>query len=377
MKGSLRERRPGNWELIVQMPRDLATGRPRQLSRTHIGTKREAQRALAALVAEVATGRVSSSSTTLLELLMRWLDQVEDQLSPTSIREYRRIVNKTIGPDLGKLRLSKVTTQRIDAYYAMLARERNLSAGSVRHVHAILRGALGQAVKWGWIPVNPAASASPPKIRRKEINPPTIVDTRRLLDAADAYDPEFAALLRVLTATGARRGEVCGLRWTDIDGGSRTLSIQRSVASIPGGTIVKDTKTHAARRIALDDDTIAILDQQRARLEHRAEVCGLEFDDGGYVFTMSADGSEPLHPDTITATFGRVQRLAGVKGVRLHDLRHLHATQLLAAGVPVRTVSGRLGHANAATTLNVYAHFLEASDREAADVIGALLDQHR
>jgi integrase len=102
-------------------------------------------------------------------------------------------------------------------------------------------------------------------------------------------------------------------------------------------------------------------------------VCELTFKDDGYVFTTTADGIDPLHPDTITKSFGRVCKSQEVKGVRLHDLRHLHATQLLAAGVPVRTVSGRLGHANAATTLNVYAHFLEASDREAADVIGNLL----
>jgi len=225
----------------------------------------------------------------------------------------------------------------------------------------------------GWIPTNPVGSASPPKIRRREINPPAIEDIGTLLDAADAYDPEFGALLRLLTATGARRGELCGLRWSDLDRGSPTLSIGRSVASVAGGTVVKDTKTHAARRIALDDDTIAILDRQRERLEHRASVCELEFNEDGYVFTRTADGSDPLHPDTITKTFARVCKQAEFKGVRLHDLRHLHATQLLAAGVPVRTVSGRLGHANAATTLNVYAHFLEASDREAADVIGELL----
>lgn len=338
-----------------------------------VGTKREAQRALSALVAEVSAGKLSSSSTTLNELLARWLDQVEDQLSPTSVREYRRIAKKMIGPDLGRTKLSKLTTQRLDAYYAALTRERGLSPASVRHVHAVLRGSLGQAVKWGWIPVNPAVSASPPKIRRKEINPPSLADTRKLLAAADEYDVEFAALLRLLTATGARRGEVCGIRWSDIDVGARTLSIQRSVASIAGGTIVKDTKTHAARRISLDDDTIAILEAQRDRVKHRAAVCEVSFNEDGYAFTKTADGSEPLHPDTITGMFGRAQKRAGLKGIRLHDLRHLHATQLLAAGVPVPTVSGRLGHANAATTLNVYAHFLEASDRDAADVIGNLL----
>ena len=106
----------------------------------------------------------------------------------------------------------------------------------------------------------------------------------------------------------------------------------------------------------------------------RAAACEVELDPDGYVFTESADGGDPLHPDTITGRFTRARKQAGLEGVRLHDLRHLHATQLLAAGVPVRTVSGRLGHANAATTLNVYAHFLEASDRQAADVIVSVLD---
>lgn len=123
MQGSLRERRPGTWELIVQLPRDRATGRNKQLSRTHHGTEREAQRALSALVADVSTGKTYPSATTLNELLAQWLDVVEDQLSPTSVREYRRLVVKKIGPDLGKLRLSKVTTQRIDSYYSTLTHE--------------------------------------------------------------------------------------------------------------------------------------------------------------------------------------------------------------------------------------------------------------
>jgi len=103
-------------------------------------------------------------------------------------------VTKTIDPDLGKLRLSRVTTQRLDAYYAMLSHDRALSPATVRHIHAVLRGALGQAVKWGWIPANTAASASPPKLRRRDINPPSLTNVRRLLDASDEHDPEFGAL---------------------------------------------------------------------------------------------------------------------------------------------------------------------------------------
>jgi integrase len=199
--------------------------------------------------------------------------------------------------------------------------------------------------------------------------------TRTLLEAADEHDLDFGAVLRVLVATGARRGEVCGLRWSDVDSAGSTVTIRRSVASVAGGTVVKETKTHAARRIAIDSETLDALERRRERAQQLADACRLAFNPDGYVFTSEPDGSRPMHPDTITGGFQRLCHRAGLDGVRLHDLRHLHATQLLAAGVPVRTVSGRLGHANATTTLNVYAHFLEASDRQAADVIAGLLDK--
>ncbi len=369
----MRERRPGSWELIVQLPRDPVSGLYKQLTRTVLGNKREAQRALASLVTEVSAGKASSSATTLNHLLVQWLELVSAQLAATTVREYRRLVTTRLGSDLGHLALRRISTQRLDSYYAGLAREHGLSPATIRHHHAVLRGALGQAVQWGWIPTNPAAGASPPKIRRREITPPALETTRQLLAAADDHTPEFGVLLRVLAATGARRGEVCGLRWSDIDWQTNTLSINRSVASVAGGTIVKDTKTHAARHIAIDSNTMSALADQLERARQCAVECRFVFDEASFVFSSTPDGSQPLHPDSITTGFRRLCDKAGLKGVRLHDLRHLHATQLLAAGVPVRTVSGRLGHANAATTLNVYAHFLQASDRQAADVIEGLL----
>ena len=167
---------------------------------------------------------------------------------------------------------------------------------------------------------------------------------------------------------------MCALRWTDVDLTARALIIHRSIASVADGVVEKDTKTHAARRIAIDDHTVAVLVAQRGRMEARALLGGVEIAFDGFVFSPVADGSIALHPDLLTGRFRVLCRRLEIEGVRLHDLRHLHATQLLGAGVPVRTVSGRLGHADAATTLNVYAHFLEASDRQAADVIEGLLD---
>ena len=196
-----------------------------------------------------------------------------------------------------------------------------------------------------------------------------------LLEAADKHDLEFGAVLRVLVATGARRGEVCGLRWSDIDLPGSTVTIRRSVASVAGGTVVKETKTHAARRIAVDAETLDALARRRERAAAAGRsVRGSTSTRRLRVHVVGRTDRSRCIPTRSPAGFRRLCQRAGLDGVRLHDLRHLHATQLLAAGVPVRTVSGRLGHANAATTLNVYAHFLEASDRQAADVIAGLLD---
>ena len=163
------------------------------------------------------------------------------------------------------------------------------------------------------------------------------------------------------------------MRWTDVDLDAGTLVIRRSIAKVPHGMVEKDTKTHAARRIAIDEHTTRLLSSHRERMKDRAAVCRCELREDGYVFSPDVDGESPLHPNLVSGRFRGVCHQLGVSGVRLHDLRHLHATQLLGAGVPVRTVSGRLGHADAATTLNVYAHFLQASDRQAADVISELL----
>jgi integrase len=350
------------WELIVQLPRDPVSGKYKQMSRVVRGTKREAQRQLSALVASVSEGKVTSSAATMDELVERWLESRGERLSPTTAREYRRLAKTIISPALGSMPIGKIKAHQLDALYAGLVKERGLSPSSVRQVHA------------GWLSANPAVKATPPAVRRAEIVPPDIETALRLLAAAEEREPEFAILLRVLAATGARRGEVCALRWRDVDLDKRTLVIRHSIAKSGNGVVQKDTKTHASRRIALDEATVAILRQYRLDLERRAATIAMKIRDDAYVFSLDPDGGVPLHPDLVSGRFRSLCRKLGIVGVRLHDLRHLHATQLLAAGVPVRTVSGRLGHANASTTLNVYAHFLEASDREAADVVSRLFD---
>jgi len=219
---------------------------------------RAAEEALSKFVVEVGGGGHASQDATVADLIEQWLTLASPELSPTTARGYRWIVDTYIVPTLGKVPLARLRPAQLDAFYAHLrdgggANGRSLAPATVRQVHAILRRALGQAVRWGWLAVNPALQATPPRIRRTEIATPEPADVLRLIEAADVEHPDLAAFLRTSVTTGARRGELCALRWRDVDLASRTVLIAHNLVEGASGSLVeKDTKTHAARRIALD-----------------------------------------------------------------------------------------------------------------------------
>ena len=371
MQGHLREQRPGTWELIVDIGRDPLTSRRRQRSRTFRGTKRDAQRELRALIADVEAGRQTGNATLVSELLMRWLELSAQELSPTTLREYRRLADKRIIPAIGAVPLIKLTTRQLDEYYLALSRDAGLSPASVRQVHSIVRRALRQGVRWGWIEHNVAVNATKPRMRRSTITAPSMARVHELLGDADRHDASFGVLVRVAIATGMRRGELCGLRWCDIDLDRRNVNVTQAIVAVPNGTEVKAPKSGAARRVTIDETTTNLLRGHRSAMEQRAAAGDERLLDDGYVFSHELNGSRPLHPDNVTAAFRRLPSNNGT--VRLHDLRHAHATQLLSNGVDISAVSSRLGHANASTTLNIYAHALEENDDRAATIIGELL----
>ena len=175
---------------------------------------------------------------------------------------------------------------------------------------------------------------------------------------------------------GGRRGEVGALRWTNVDFEAAELSLVVALVERRDGSILeKDTKTHQSRRPAVDEGTLSALRAWQREVERRAALGEVCVRSDGFVFSPTADGSEPWRPYHWTAAWRRLRVKAGLGSeLWLHDFRHFTATRLLDAGVPVKTVSGRLGHARPSTTLNVYAHFIPASDRLAANAMGALLD---
>jgi integrase len=359
----------------VYIGRDPVTARKRYVARTVRGGKRDAQRALAALAHEVNEKSVTRSRATVGDLLEAWFDHARDDLSPKTVRETRGYLDRNLIPGLGGVRLDHLRVDDVDRYYRRLRTTggrsgRPLAPATIRRIHGILRRALSQGVRWGWVASNVAASASPPRVPVSTIKPPATEEIAALFAIASKDDPAFACYLLLAAATGARRSELIALRWSDVDLAGGVVRIARAIVFGVVGLVEKGTKNHSVRTVALDPLTVGELAAHGARAKDLAAAVGQPWSVDRLVFSSAPDGMTPWFPDSVTRAFGRVCRRAGLSGVRLHDLRHYVATQLLTSGVDVRTVAGRLGHRDAATTLNVYSHFIAQADHAAALLLG-------
>ena len=374
MRGNIRRRGANSWQVRVSLGRDPETGRYRYVGRYVQGTKRDAQRAAAELITEVDRGgHREEGRHTVNELLDRWMAHIEAQgRAESTLARYRSCINANIKPRLGAKAINKLGPADIDRYYAQLGRT-GLTPLSVRKSHAILSAAFNQALRWGWLDTNPVLRSSPPTQRAREIHPPTREELRRLLEACANDHEDLGSLIYVATTTGARRGELCGLRWSDLDLDLATLTIARSISDANQLVAVKDTKTHQARRIALDPSTVKVLRAHRERVDQRAAMADIGLSPTAYVWSQDLDGATPYRPDRVTGAFRALRDRLELSHVTFHSLRHFTATTLAAGGVGIRTIAGRLGHANPGITLRTYAHFLDAADREAAIAIGDAL----
>ena len=379
MAGSLRQRGKTSWQLRVLEGRDETTGKKTYVSKTFRGGRREAERELARLVAEVEAGSTTAAAGTVAELCNKWFEYACPNLSPAVSAEYRRLLDRRILPRWGSTPVRRLRTSDLDGWYSQLRRSGSVTGGplspnSVVRVHAILRRALNQGVRWGWITTNPAVAATPPRVFRRQLDIPSPADIGRLIAAAESVNPALPAFIRLAAASGARRGELCALRWRNIDFEARSLHIAGAIVQINKTVIEKDTKTHAERRVALDEGTVRVLEALRDRMVLALAIAEEELPSDAFVFSHRPDGLLPWYPNYATLAFARLAEQEGIGHVRLHDLRHFAATTMLVNGVDVRTTAGRLGHAQSSTTLNVYAHFVQAADARAARAIGSVLD---
>jgi integrase len=376
----MRQRGANSWQLRVHVGRDPSTGRKHYEAITFHGNKRAASKALAAMVAEAERrpGLIGGKGT-VAELCREWLEHVTPSFSPKTVETTRMYIEDPIIPLLGSVQVAKLTPGDLDRCYRLLievGRSRGPYApATVRRVHGIIRRALTQGVRWGWITHNPAIDASPPRVPLNELKPPDPAQVVRVFNLAREVDPDLATFIMLAASSGARRGELLALRWIDLDLDGGRLSIERGIVRVGEDLVEQGTKTHQSRRISLDAGSIANLRAHWGRMTERAAVAGTVITSEGFVFSHAVDGSTPWHPDSTSRAFRKICQRAGVTGIRLHDLRHYVATRLLAAGVDVRTVAGRLGHRNPSTTLNVYSHFVPEADREAADALGRIFKE--
>lgn len=234
-------------------------------------------------------------------------------------------------------------------------------------------------MRWGWIAFNPMESAQKPRLPAPDPNPPTSEEAARIVAAAWAEDVDWGLLVWMALVTGARRGEVLALRWENVDLAIGVLTIRHSVSeqrgttTIKGTSTVKGTKTHQSRRISLDAETVALLIGHRQQVIARCADIGAEFDERQFLFSYEPDHSRPCSASGVTHRYARMVAKLGIR-THLHAIRHYSATELLASGVDLRTVAGRLGHGSGgATTLRVYAAWVARADQHASELLAACL----
>lgn len=365
------ERAPGVWRLQTTSDPDPVTGTTRRLSRTVRGTKRDAAAELQRFVTETGAGLQGGSTVTVAVLLEAVMNTAT--LSPTTRQDWTSVINRYLIPELGDIALWKLTARDCDHMYQRL-RSAGLGASRVRNAHVILHRAAAQAVRWGWITRNPVSDASRPDVPRSTVTAPQLDHVRRLLALADQTDPTLSCWLDIGTATGARRGEICALRWSDIDLRRATVRIERSVAATKAaGIYIKTTKTDRFRLVSLTDRAVRSLVALYDAASSRAVEHGRVMSPDDLVFTNDPDAKVPWRPELVTRRWERLRANAGLEHVKLHGLRHFVATELLTNGIDLRTVSNRLGHARTSTTLDIYWAWVPAQDGAAAAHLDTVL----
>lgn len=398
-RGSIEELPSGALRVRVYAGVDPVTGRRHDLTETiPAGPKAgvQAEQALTRLLNELDERRNPRTNATVNQLLDRYFAMVDAE--QTTTRTYVGYARKHLRPLLGELKVGAVDGDVLDSFYAELRRCREhcggrryvehrtnrphecddrcrghqctaLSASTIRQIHFILSGAFKRAVRWRWVGTSPVSQAEPPAAPKPNPRPPSAEEAARIVSEA-WREPDWGTMVWLAMTTGARRGELCGLRWQHVDLENAVVMLQRSIAQAGAEVWEKDTKTHQQRRITLDADTVEVLGEHWERCAARAAALGLLLSKKAFVFSAAPDGSTHLRPDSVGERYRALADRLGID-TTLHRLRHYNATELIAAGVDVRTVAGRLGHGGGGTTtLRVYSAWVSESDQRAA---GSLL----
>jgi integrase len=353
----------------VDLGRD-ETGRRARRFFTVRGTRRDAERELARVLHEAHSGTLAAPSRmTVAQAVERWLEDVaRPRVSGKTWERYAELARLHILPTLGGVRLQSLKPLQLQRLYVDLGRK-GLSQRTVLHVHRLLHTVLQWAVRAGLVGVNICDRVEAPRPVSAEVRILTPEEAASLLRAASGTDLYLPVVLAL--ACGLRRGEILALKWEDVDLERDVLLVRRSLEQTNQGLRFKEVKAGRGRAVALPVVAAEALRRQRVEQAARRLRLGHLWRDLGLV-VCGPDGG-PVVPSSLSARFARLARRAGISPLRFHDLRHTHASQLLRAGVDLKTVSARLGHRTAVMTLDVYGHVLPGAQEEAARVVDEIL----
>ena len=368
MRGHIRRRGKDSWAIVIDRGRD-ANGKRCQKWHTVRGTKKHAQRELAAMLHQMDTGSyVEPNKLTVCHYLDVWLRLTQTKVSAKTFERYDEIVRQHLIPALGHHLLNRLQPLHIETYYLNAQtngrRDGNggLSAQTVLHHHRVLHNALRHAVQLLLHARNPADAVEPPRPLRPHVR--TVDEEQsavllRALAGSRLHGPTLLAL-----ATGLRRGELLALTWANVDFDKALITVCQSLQQTNGGVSIKEPKSGRGRQLALPTFAVEALRAQRAQQAEERLLLGPGYVDNDLVFPRY-DGSF-WEPDSFTSSFAAAVRKSGVMAVNFHALRHSHATILLKQGVNPKVVSERLGHAKVGTTLDIYSHVLPSMQEQAA-----------
>jgi integrase len=365
MKGSVRKRGK-TWYYTVDLPR--INGKRKQKTKGGFKTKKEAEKALALVLADIERGEyiIEDKKVTLNELIRDWLNFQKWRVKPTTHYIYVRLFKTHIQNGIGRCKISEIKPINITRYYQDLVDF--LSPSTIKLIHRVINGSFAWAVKMEMLNRNPAQGLELPRKKRSGLTIWTKEEVNRFLSVAKKESVYYPIYYLAIT-TGMRRGEILGLKWQDIDFEQGVINIQRSWTTTGKEAILTDTKTNfSARSINISKNVIEILKAHRKKQEEHLKLLGIKTD---FVF-VNRNGNLIRH-NNLWRSFKTMQEKAGVPLIRFHDLRHIHASILLQKGVHPKIVSERLGHSSIKITLDIYSHLVPGMQKQAADAIDDFL----
>ncbi|HEX8771800.1 MAG TPA: tyrosine-type recombinase/integrase [Acidimicrobiales bacterium] len=374
MKGHVAEVIAGKkYRVFVYAGRDPVTGKKRYRTKVATGSRKGAEAVLHRLAAEVADSTHVTATGTFGDLVEKWFTMASPDWSPATVVENRRIIDTKLVA-LGRVRLDKITAASLDAFYGQLraaggAGGRPLSGATVRRIHVVVRAALEQGVRWGWLLHNPAHRAYTGKVAAPTKRVPTAAIVSALIREAWDVDPDLATLLTLEAHCGERRSELLALRWTDFDPDGSALTVSKAIVKGPNGLVEKQTtKTGRDRVIVVAAESVALLLAHRSRLDERCLAVGISLPDDSYIFSPELDGSKPWWPSSVSRSLRLVCNRLGVEPITFRELRRFVASTMVTGGVDMTTEAEMLGH-GATIALTHYTRSDRATQARASRVV--------